>query len=206
MAWQEHHYIPIFRHKLENLKSPWHVLRGKRFNILGITTPQYNPSYCVIPYLPISYREVEMQLLSKFLLLLRLLPWRITMGNAETLQNLSKKMQPSFAQPIPAPLKALFPSQPDSNQYLEKMCKIRSHKTVGDTKHRQNVWIFYIHNRLLLWQTHSKLLWHSSKFLTPMIRSELLLLAWNDPESMNSLLLTPWRGWLISFYFYFSLR
>ena len=21
MAWQEHHYIPIFRHKLENLKS-----------------------------------------------------------------------------------------------------------------------------------------------------------------------------------------
>ena len=96
--------------------------------------PQYKPSYCVIPYLPISYREVEMQLLSKFLLLLRLLPWRITMGNAETLQNLSKKMQPSFAQPIPAPLKALFPSQPDSNQYLEKMCKIRSHKTAGDTK------------------------------------------------------------------------
>ena len=205
MAWQEHHYIPIFRHKLENLKSPWHVLRGKRFNILGITRVQYNPSYCVIPYLPISYREVEMQLLSKFLLLLRLLPWRITMGNAETLQNLSKKMQPSFAQPIPAPLKALFPSQPDSNQYLEKMCKIRSHNTAGDIK-QKNVWIFYIHNRLLLWQTHSKLLWHSSKFLTPMIRSALLLLAWNDPESMNSLLLTPWRGWLISFYFYFLLR
>ena len=35
MAWQEHHYIPIFRHKLENLKRH-DMCYVKKINILGV--------------------------------------------------------------------------------------------------------------------------------------------------------------------------